>query len=63
MIMKYLIGFMKEKYLKNKIPRFSKYYKKRKMRLITEEDAQYNAIKVCNLPFGLLQKIYNYIII
>lgn len=41
---------------KNKIPRFSKYYKKRKIRMITEEDALYNAIDVCNLPFGLLQK-------
>ncbi len=40
----------------NKIPRFSKYYKKRKIRMITEEDALYNAIDVCNLPFGLLQK-------
>ena len=40
----------------NKIPRFSKYYKKRKIRMITEEEAEYNAIKICNLPFGLLQK-------
>ena len=41
---------------KNKITRFSKYHKKKRVKLITEEEAQYNAIKVCNLPFGLIQK-------
>lgn len=33
---------------KNKIPRFSKYYKKKRRDVITEEEAQFNAIDVCN---------------
>ena len=42
----------------NRIPKFSNYHKKNKVlksNFISEEEAHYNAIKECNLPFGLLQ--------
>ena len=54
--MKFQIGYTKEKFLNNKIPKFSNYHKKSyKIKFISEEEAHYNAIKECNLPFGLLQ--------
>lgn len=50
-----------QKFKKNKIPKFSEYSKKikkpqQKNNYISEEEAHYNAIMVCKLPFGLLQK-------
>ncbi len=50
-----------QKFKKNKIPKFSEYHKKNKKpkpknNFISIEEAHYNAIKHCNLPFGLLQK-------
>lgn len=50
----------KQRFKKNKIPKFSEYNKKKRNKrmntYISEEDAHYNAIEVCNLPYGLLQK-------
>ena len=48
-----------QKFKKNKIPKFSEYSKKIKKpqnNYISEEEAHYNAIMACKLPFGLLQK-------
>ena len=54
-----------KKFKSNKIPRFSPYHHKNRRnnlltdcpRYISEEEAMYNAVKACNLPFGLLQPI------
>ena len=43
----------------NKIPSYSKYYIRRKSRVISEEEAMYNAVTVCKLPLGLLQQPSN----
>lgn len=43
----------------NKIPSYSKYYIHRKSRVISEEEAMYNAVSVCKLPLGLLQQPSN----
>ena len=52
--------WVKKHFNKNKIPKFSEYNKRNKRynpdNYITQEDAHYNTIQVCNLPFGLLQK-------
>jgi predicted PP-loop superfamily ATPase len=40
----------------NKIPSYSKYKIHRKSRVISEEEAMYNAVSVCKLPLGLLQE-------
>ena len=52
--------WVKKHFNKNKIPKFSEYNKRNKHsnpdNYITQEDAHYNTIQVCNLPFGLLQK-------
>jgi len=53
----------RKKFKSNKIPRFSPYHHKNRSnnlltdfpRYISEEQAMYNAVKACNLPFGLLQ--------
>ena len=50
-----------QRFKKNKLPNFSEYNNKIKKpqpknNYISEEEAQYNAIMVCKLPFGLLQK-------
>ena len=55
----------RKKFKSNKIPRFSPYHHKNRRnnllkdcpRYISEEEAMYNAVKACNLPFGLLQPI------
>jgi hypothetical protein len=50
----------KQRFKKNVIPKFSQYRKQIKKtkpdNYISEEEAHYNAIKVCKLPFGLVQK-------
>ena len=52
--------WVKHHFNKNKIPKFSEYNKRNKRykydNYITQEEAEYNAIKACNLPFGLIQK-------
>ena len=50
-----------QRFKKNKLPNFSEYNNKIKKpqpknNYISEEEAQYNAIMVCKLPFGLIQK-------
>ena len=53
----------RKKFKSNRIPRFSPYHRKNRSnnlltdcpRYISEEEAMYNAVKACNLPFGLLQ--------
>ena len=58
----------KKRFQQNKIPKFSEYHKKnrppqrqleKKMKFISEEEAHYNTLQVCNLPFGLLQNSCN----
>ena len=43
----------------NKIPSYSEYNFRRKSRVISEEEAMYNAVTVCKLPLGLLQQSSN----
>lgn len=55
--------WVRKKFKSNRIPRFSPYHHKNRSnnlltdfpRYISEEQAMYNAVKACNLPFGLLQ--------
>lgn len=53
-------NWAKQRFKKNIIPKFSQYRKQIKKpqpdNYISEEEAHYNAIKVCKLPFGLVQK-------
>lgn len=58
--MDYIIPKWVYKHFKhNKIPSYSKYYIRRKSRVISEEEAMYNAVTVCKLPLGLLQQPSN----
>ena len=49
-----------QKFKNNKIPKFSEYHKKIKSQnqkiTLFQLKKHYNAIKHCNLPFGLVQK-------